>query len=181
MSSRAFPLVRSLLLAAAVAAVAGQASAQANANQPTTTTGTIFQPILLAKNSDLSFGTVVRPTNGTGTVSIAASNGQRALTGAGALLNSGPNAPPSRATYTITGEGGQSFSVTTPPNFSMTRTGGSETILVTLTPTITSGQLSGSLGGAGTTAFGVGGSLAISNNTPSGAYVGTFNVVVAYN
>jgi len=177
------PFVARILLIGAVAATAagGSAFAQASASQPTTATGTIFQPILLGKSSDLSFGTVVRPISGNGTVTIAASNGQRALTGAGALLNSGPNAAPGRATYTVTGEGGQTFSVTVPANFNMSRTGGSETLQVTLTPTITSGTLSGALGASGTMAFGVGGSMPISNTTASGAYTGTFNVIVAYN
>jgi hypothetical protein len=174
--------IRALLLGAlASAAMGGQALAQASATQSTNATGTIFQPILLAKNSDLSFGTVVRPASGTGTVTIAAADGTRGITGAGALLNTGPNAAAGRAAYTVTGEGGQSFSITVPASFGMTRTGGAETILVTLTPTATTGLLSGVLGATGTMAFGVGGSIPISNTTASGAYTGSFNVVVAYN
>jgi hypothetical protein len=97
MPDRIKTTIRALLLgAAAGAAMGGSAFAQASASQPTEATGTIFQPILLAKNSDLSFGTVVRPISGTGTVTIAAADGQRALTGAGALLNTGPNAAAGR-------------------------------------------------------------------------------------
>jgi hypothetical protein len=182
MPNRVNTTIRTLLLGAvAAAAMGGSAYAQASASQATTSTGTIFQPILLAKNSDLSFGTVVRPISGTGTVTIAASDGQRALTGAGALLNTGPNAAAGRAAYTVTGEGGQTFSITVPANFNMVRTGGSDTIQVSLTPTATTGLLSGALGATGTTNFGVGGSIPISNTTASGAYTGTFNVIVAYN
>lgn len=161
--------------------LAGAASAQNSAQQTTTATGTIFQPIQLAKNSDLSFGTVVRPAAGNGTVTIAPADGTRTLSGSGALLNTGPNAVAARAAYTVTGEGGQTFAITVPANFNMTRTGGSETIQVTLTPTATTGLLSSTLGNTGTTSFGIGGSIPVANTTASGAYSGTFNVIVAYN
>ncbi|MCR5878720.1 DUF4402 domain-containing protein [Phenylobacterium sp. J367] len=168
--------------ALALSAAATGALAQASSTQTTTSTATIFQPIQLAKNSDLSFGTVVRPISGSGTVSIASSDGQRTSTGGVALLTNGPNATAGRATYTVTGEGGQTFNINIPANFSMTRTGGSETILVTLALSVTNPQtLSSSLGNTGNLNFGVGGSIPVANNTQSGAYSGTFNVVVSYN
>ncbi|HEY8617233.1 DUF4402 domain-containing protein [Phenylobacterium sp.] len=168
--------------AVAVLALAPAAWAQASANQNTTSTATIFQPIQLAKNTDLSFGTIVRPISGSGTVAVSATDGQRTPTGGVALLNTGPNAAAGRATYTVTGEGGQSFNINIPANFSMTRTGGSETILVTLAMSVTNPQtLSGTLGTTGNLTFGVGGSIPVANTTQSGAYTGTFNVVVAYN
>jgi hypothetical protein len=167
--------------AALAAGLAGGACAQNSAQQTTTATGTIFQPIQLAKNSDLSFGTVVRPASGSGVVIIAQADGARTLTGSGFLLATGPNALAARASYTVTGEGGQTFAITVPANFNMTRIGGSETIQVTLTPTATTGLLSSTLGNTGTTTFGVGGSIPVANTTQSGAYSGTFNVIVAYN
>jgi hypothetical protein len=177
--------IRKLLIASAaalaVSGLASAASAQASATVSTTSTGTIFQPILLAKNTDLSFGTVVRPVSGSGTVTVDPTTGARTLSGSGALLATGPNAAAARATYTVTGEGGQTFSITVPATFNMTRSGGSDTIQVTLTPTATTGTLSGVLGATGTTTFGVGGAIPVSNSTASGAYSGTFNVIVAYN
>ena len=171
-----------LIIAALASAFATGALAQATSSQTTTSTGTIFQPIVLAKNSDLSFGTVVRPAASTGTVVIAAADGARTLTGAGALITGpGSQATPGRATYTVTGEGGQAFSITVPANFNMTRVGGSETLAVTLTSTATSGTLSGALGSAGTLAFGVGGSIPSAVATATGAYTGTFAVTVTYN
>jgi hypothetical protein len=177
--------VRNLILGALGAAlagsVAGSACAQASASLPTTATTTIFQPIQLAKNTDLSFGTVVRPAAGAGTVTIASADGARSLVGAGALLATGPNAPAGRATFTVTGEGGQTFSITVPASFNMTRVNGPETIVVTLTPTATTGLLDSTLSNTGTANFGVGGSIPVADTTHSGAYSGTFNVIVAYN
>jgi hypothetical protein len=159
----------------------GQACAQNASQQTTSSSTTIFQPISLVKNTDLSFGTVVRPSTGSGTVAVAAATGTRTLTGAGALLATGPNAVASRATYTVTGEGGQTYAITVPASFNMTRATGGQTILVTLASTATTGILSGTLGTPGTGTFGVGGSIPLADTTVSGAYSGTFNVVVAYN
>lgn len=172
------------MTAAAVAGFGASAHAQASATAPTTSSVTIFRPIMLTKDSDLSFGTVVRPLAGSGTVTISQTDGTRALNGSGALLNTGsPNtqAAPSRATYTVSGEGGQTFSITVPPTFNMSRANGSETIEVVLTPSSTTGLLSNALGQAGTATFGVGGSIAIDSNTAGGAYTGTFITTVAYN
>ena len=175
-------MIRNVFLIAALAsAVSSAALAQASSQQSTTSTGTVFQPIVLTKNTDLSFGTVVRPATGTGTVVIAAADGTRSLTGSGALITGpGGQAAPGRATYSVAGEGGQAFSITVPANFNMTRQGGVETLPVTLTSTATSGTLSGTLGTAGTLAFGVGGSIPLTTTTATGAYSGTCQVTVQY-
>ena len=168
--------------AALVSGVATGALAQETSSQTTTSTGTVFKPIVLTKNTDLSFGKVVRPATGSGVVNIAAVDGARTISGSGALITGpGGQATPGRATYSVAGEGGQAFSITVPANFNMIRSGGAETLAVTLTSTATSGTLSGALGSAGSLAFGVGGSIPLANNTATGAYTGTFQVTVQYN
>jgi len=170
--------------ASAAAALGSAAHAQHTASVQTNATVTVFRPITLTKNTDLSFGTVVRPLTGSGTVLINKDDGTRSLTGSGALLNTGnPNtqAAPGRATYTVNGEGGQTFSIAVPPTFDMTRANGSETIQVVLTPSSTTGQLSNALGQAGSATFGVGGSIVIDTSSAGGAYSGSFTTTVAYN
>jgi len=176
-------LLRTLLIGAARAATVGTAAlAQASSTVATPASGTIFQPIVLTKTTDLSFGTVVRPATGSGVVTIAASDGARTLTGSGALITGpGFQAASGRATYGVVGEGGQAFSINVPANFNMTRTGGAETIQVTLTPTATTGTLSSTLGTQGTASLGVGGSIPVSNTTATGQYLGSFSVTVQYN
>jgi len=178
------PLRNTLTAAAAfmaVGSIAAEAHAQAQATQNTNSTATIFQPIQLAKNSDLSFGNIVRPISGDGTVTIDPASGNRTSTGPLAIINTGPNSTPGRASYTVTGEGGQSFSITVPASFNMTRQNGSETIQVTLSSTAGAGSLSGVLGTTGTATFGVGGTIPVTSGTASGAYAGNFVVTVAYN
>ncbi len=175
-------LLRTLLIGAAIASVGTAALAQASSTVATPASGTIFQPIVLTKTTDLSFGTVVRPATGSGVVTIAANDGARTLTGSGALITGpGFQAAAGRATYGVVGEGGQTFSINVPANFNMIRSGGAETLTVTLTPTATTGTLSSTLGTQGTASLGVGGSIPISNTTATGQYLGSFSVTVQYN
>ena len=168
-----------ILAAAAVSAIAAPAKAQSSATASTTASATIVQPITLTKNSDLAFGSVVKPTSGTNTVTINETTGARAVSGAGnaALATS----TTSRAAYSVGGEGGQTFSITVPSTTTITRSGGSETLTVNLVKTGATGTISGSIGSAGTAAFGVGGNFDVASTTVSGAYSGSFNVTVAYN
>jgi hypothetical protein len=169
-----------LTAAIAAASLAGAAAAQATSTQPANSSIAVLQPIALTKVSDLSFGTVVRPTSGSGNVLVNATTGVRTTTGGVAILTSGPVASVSRAAFTIAGEGGQNFVITVPANFNMTMAG-QNPMTVTLTSTMTSGTLSNTLGTAGASSFGVGGQVTIANNTPSGSYTGSFTITVAYN
>ena len=167
------------LASMAVAFVAAApAFAQASATQSTTGTTTIIRPITLAKTSDIAFGRIVRPGSTTSTISIDATTGARSSTGGDAVLLS---SSPTRAAYTVGGEGGQAFSISVPTSFNMTRSGGTETIAVPLAGTAASGTLDGSLGGSGTASFGVGGSFEVGTSTATGSYSGTFSVTVSYN
>jgi hypothetical protein len=172
-------LFKIALAAAAVSAIAAPAMAQSSATASTTASATIVQPITLTKNSDLAFGTVVKPTSGTNTITINETSGSRSMTGAGdaALATS----TTSRAAYSVGGEGGQTFSITVPATATITRSGGSETLTVNLVKTAATGTISGSIGSAGTASFGVGGNFDVSSTTVSGAYSGSFNTTVAYN
>jgi hypothetical protein len=148
-----------------------------DASGPTgSVTMTPFRSLSLAKISDLSFGRVVRPLSGSGTVTLN-SNGTKSIT-AGVWLTT-PTAL--RSMFTATGEGGKALSVSIDPSFTMTRTGGSDTIVVTTNNSVGSAVLSSIAGNSGTYNFFVGGSFPISSTTPSGAYTGAFNVMVAYN
>jgi len=173
------PTLRILATGLALATAPAAACAQGSASEPATGSGTIFLPILLSKAADLEFGTVIRPVTGSGSVTVDPSTGARALSGQGGLLASGSS--PSQAAFDVGGEGGQSFSITVPGNMTMIRSGGAETIVVALTPSSTSGVLSGPPGGAGAASFGVGGQLPITDATVTGSYAGAFTVTVAYN
>ena len=166
------------LSVAALAAAAGPAFSQTSASVTTTGTATVVSTLALTKTTDLAFGSIVRPSSGSNTISINSATGSRVLAGGGnAALASSTS---TRAAYSVDGEGGQSFSITSPPTLSLTRAGGSETLPVTLSAS-TTGSLSGATGDAGSATFGVGGSLLLDSTAVAGSYSGTFNVTVGYN
>lgn len=167
-----------ILLAGGLALfVAGPAFAQTAGTDGSTT---VVDQFTVDKNSDLAFGSVLPPTAGTNTVEINAASGARSITGGGnaSLIGSGGA---SRATYTVSGDGGQTFVINLPSSFQITRQGGSETITVTLVPSAANGTLTNSTGIAGTANFGVGGTFPISSSTAIGHYQGTFVATVNNN
>lgn len=173
----------SMLLAGAVlaSAVSGAACAQTSSNSSVSGSIAIFQPVTLTKGSDLSFGTVMRPASGSGDVIINATTGARSVTGNVQAMANGPAPAPSRATFTVSGEGGLNYSISYPGNFSLMRNGNQDPIQVNLNATSGGGALSGSAGSTGTATFGIGGQLTISSSTPTGSYTGSFTVTVSYN
>jgi hypothetical protein len=158
---------------------AGHAHAQSytTATTSATASATILQPITLVKSTDLAFGSMVRPSTGSNVITVSELTGVRSLTGGGdAALGAATN---TRATYSVGGDGGATFSVTIPPSVTLVRSGGTETLPVTLASSAGTGTLSA--GTTGTANFGVGGSLPLSTTTVPGSYSGTFNVTVGYN
>ena len=162
---------------AALSTLAAPALAQSVATSTTAATTTIVQPISIANNSLLAFGSVVKsPTAGSNTITIDPTTGVRTISGAGGGALAGSIG--TRATYTATGEGAQTFTVSA-PNFNMIS--GANTLAVTTTTSAATGTLSGAIGSTGTASFGVGGSFPVLNTTPSGVYSGNLAVTIAYN
>jgi hypothetical protein len=161
----------------ALTLVSSPAFAQSTASATTTGTTTIIQPITIAQSSALSFGTIVRPTSGTSTISIGTGADTVSTTGTAVALRG----TTTRARYTVTGEGGETIVVSMPTSFNLTRTGATD-IPVTLTRNPTGNlTLSNSLGTTGTAALDIGGSFTISSTTQTGDYTGNFLVTVSYN
>jgi hypothetical protein len=136
----------------------------------------VIRSIAISKTSDLVFGRVIKPLSGGGTVTIDATSGARTFDAGVQGLDS---PTPGRAAFNVTGEGGQTFSVSLPATFQMT---GPAPITVTTTSSVPgTATLSSSLGSSGSFTFGVGGSAPITASTQNGDYSGSFIVTVAYN
>ena len=168
-----------LLGAAAIFALAATpALAQSNTATATANSSiTVYQPISIVKDADLVFGRVVRPSTGTGSVTIA-NNGAR--TPAGGVI--GLTSTTSAANFVVTGEGASSVAISIPATFALTN--GAATLTVTTTNDLTAVGatiLSGALGATGTKSFNVGGSVPIADTTASGSYTGSFMVTATYN
>jgi hypothetical protein len=138
----------------------------------------VLRGIAISLDNDLVFGSVLRPLSGTGSVSLDPLGQRTFANGAIGLAIPTPKA----ASYTVSGEGGQLISVSIPPTFTMTRSGGSETLTVTTLNNVQSSPaLSNDLGKGGTYTFSVGGSFPLDSSVPLGLYTGTFAVTVQYN
>jgi len=170
-------IVKSGIAAAMLAGSAAPAFGQTTSSVTTPGTTTIIQPVTIAQDSPLAFGTIIRPTSGTSTISIGTGADTVTASGSGVALRG----PTSRARYTVTGEGGQTVSVTMPASFDLTRTGATA-LPVTLTRNPAGNlTLSNALGAAGTASLAIGGSFVIDSTTATGDYTGSFTVSVAYN
>jgi hypothetical protein len=165
---------KSCIAIAMLSGLATPAWAQNNtATVNTSGSTTIAAPITLTQNSTLRFGSLVRPTSSSNTVTVGTDTCSTALTGGGnaALISSTSGC----ATYTVGGESGQAFNVSTDSTFAMTRSGGSETITVTLAKSEATGTI-----GQASADFKVGGSFTVDTTTVAGAYTGTFAVTATY-
>ena len=135
-----------------------------------------LRALAITKISDINFGTIQLPVSGTCTVTLNPANGRRTITGNAAGF---PTPTPTIASFAVSGEGGQTFSLSIPTT---TNVVGPSTLAVTLTNTATaSPTLSGSAGAGGTYPFAVGGSLPLTPTTPTGAYSGVFVISLDYN
>lgn len=151
-----------------------------SASRTGTGVATVRRSIQLSKTSDLNFGKIVRPSTASGnTVAINALTGLRTVIGSGNAV--GLSLPAAtRAGYIVTGEGGQTFSIS--PFSPVVMTGPSGSLTVTLTKFPTTGyQLTNALNQNGTYEFWVGGSFPITSSTAPGLYSGVFSVTVSYN
>lgn len=170
-------LYRSLSLAIVLACTSAPAFAQSATGNGSVT---VVRPLTVAKNTDLQFGTVVRPSTGAGTV-VVSTTGARSVTGGVVTLASG--AAPTAAQFAVSGEGGQSVSLTIPSTFDIAN--GTDTLTVTTTNDLinsaASQTLSNAAGSAGTLVVNVGGGVPVGSTTPTGLYTGTFTVSAAYN
>jgi hypothetical protein len=169
--------VAGLSAVSALAGLASAAHAQNGATAIASATGsaTIIQSLTITKTADLGFGTVVRPTTGTSTITVGNTGNSRSISGGNAIGANNNNV--TSAAFLIQGEGGAAISVSA-PSFNMTS--GSNSLTVTTTNNATA-NLTGSLGSPGTMTVGVGGWFPLTAATPTGNYSGSLVVTANYN
>lgn len=140
-------------------------------------TAKVIRPIEIAKTADLQFGSVTRPSTGTGSLTLTP-DGVATATGTNVLRY--PSPAPTAAAFTISGEGGQAVTVSVPSTVTLSGSAGS--VIATTNATGDGAQvLSGSTGAAGTVQVKVGGTIPLSGSTAIGTFTGTLVVTVQYN
>lgn len=165
--------MKKIILASAIALVSASPAFAASGNSSTATgsaTATIVEPIVLTHTPGalLGFGRFTTGTGGSVTVSAA---GVGSIGGDVAFV---PGSSNSADAFTVTGDTGRAFSIaTTGGNVSA----GSTNIAFTTSASAANGTLSG----AGTASFTVGGTLTLAGTEAAGAYTGSYSATVTYN
>lgn len=164
--------MKKIILASAIALISATPAFAASGNTSNATgsaTATIVEPIVLTHTSGaaLGFGTFTTGTGGSVTVSSA---GVGSVGGDVAFV---PGSTNSADAFTVTGDAGRTFSITTGGG---DVTDGTNNIPFTTSASAASGTLT-----AGTASFTVGGTLTLAGTEPAGAYAGTYSATVTYN
>jgi len=172
--------VSAIVLGAAASAFAAGNTSATTANVTTT----IIRPISVTKNTDLRFGTIVRPSAGSGTVALSTAD-VPTITGTGAILL--PSSTTSAANFTVSGEGAEAFTLVIDSTVTLTNTAASGGTLTVTTVNdaacTTACALPGALGDVAndTKVVNVAGSFPFTSFTNTGAYAGVMNISVTYN
>lgn len=165
-----------------------QLSVVASATGATTGTGsgtasaTVLRSITLTNSATLSFGRLVLPASGTQTVTLSPAVPSVKLSGTGSGGTALASPAATLASFSVAGEGGQSFTLTVPASFTLNGPSGSAPITITTLPSAGGAQtLSGTIGSSGSFGFTIGGSFPMASSTQAGGYSGTFSTTVQYN
>lgn len=147
-----------LLLGTAAAGLLAAAPAWAQASSGVVTYGsmTVMDPAQVTQTSDLSVGAVSRPAKGATTANAQAGS------------------------YTVTGLGGDAYTISTPTTVVLTRSGGAEEVTLTLKPSQTGGTFAGPMGMPTSAKIGLTGTVPVSSEAKAGVYRGKYDVTVAF-
>ena len=161
------------LLAAAL--LLGPGAPASAAAAPGLATVSLFKPLLLAKTTDMNFGSLFPPATGIGTIKLDPNGGATVYAGATAAGAS----PTSRAVFT-----GQAtrlslvFISISAGTVTLTRAGGTETLLANDFTIDNAGALR--IVGNTSYTIGIGATLSVPSTAAGGTYVGTFTLTADY-
>jgi hypothetical protein len=134
--------------------------------------GTAAQSLLATQA--LSFGSF-SPGGSSGTVTVGTA-GARSAAGGAILIPSGSG---QAAVFTVSGSANATYAIELPANGVVALTSGIYSMAVN--SFTSSPALTGQIGGGGSQTLRVGATLSVSGNQASGSYSGSFNVTLVYN
>ena len=143
----------------------------------------IVKGISLSETAPLHFGSMSIPTAAVSVTLTTSNDRMTPSPGNIELLAQAPIAQ--NATYTVSGSGDATYSITLPTNGTVILSSGLEHLDVVnfVAHPVSSGVdgLAGTLNGSGTDSFTVGATLEVGDAQAFGLYAGTFNIAVNYN
>ncbi len=171
-------LILSLMAIALIAVTPAKLMAQGDATASATATATIVTPIAISSDVQMNFG--ILSVNATPGTVVLLPAGTTSSTGGVTLPASNPGTI-TAATFDVTGQDGYTYAITLPSSdYTITRTGNSETMVVNTFTSSPSGT--GTLTGGSETVK-VGATLNVGANQVAGTYTNAtgFDVTVDYN
>ena len=176
------------LLAAGLVSGQAQADDENTGSATASTQAVIVKPITLINASNLSFG---RLASVAGTVSIDANSGMRSSNAPNLIaIKGGVANEPGRASFPVGGEPGLAYAISAPATSIVLSSSDGNELTVTLTGVyaenskVTGGAnaaSTGTLNQLGADTLGIGGSLTLANNTPSGTYANASGIALTVN
>lgn len=173
--------MKNKFIAIAVLAMGFSIQTFAQSSATAEATATLVNPISIVATTNMDFGTLAA-SNSSG--SVVLTEGSVATANGGVTL---VNGTPSAALFTVSGEGGSSFSINYPPTSILLKSGSDQLVVNAFTYSNgggTTGTLSGVAGETGTATISVGATLEVPANAPAGTYTNTdddFTMTVNYN
>ena len=158
-----------------IAALSTSAFASGTASATANATLTIMAPGTLTKVKDIAFGSIVRPSTGTNTVTLSSVNSSVTVTGTGDA-STVAGATPSAAKFTFVAPPGTTY--TTTQTLTFTQAGLAN--ISASSPTTTTGTLL-TVPAGGSQDLNLGGQFDISASTTAQAYTGSLALTVNYN
>lgn len=174
------------IIIAAIIMMAGfttKSMAQLNSSTSTTANPTavaarVVSALTITESASLHFGTMTRPTD-ISTVTVSAA-GSRSKSGTVELLSQTPTFH--QAGYTVAGDINAFYTINVPTTEVKIYDGVThDNDMVVDSWTTTKNLNKSQLSAAGADTFGVGATLNLAANQPSGLYTGTFSITVMYN
>ena len=150
--------VRPILFAAfaAGALLAGAAQAQSRDSATANASIVVLDPAQVRHDADVSVADVTRPAKGFTTATAE------------------------EGSYTVVGLGGEAYNISTPASVTLTRSGGSEEIQLSLKSSETVGAFVGPADQPASARVRVKGSLPVTADAKSGVYRGQYQVTIAF-
>jgi len=142
-----------------------------------TSTATIVNGIAISPTQDLAFGKISAGTGGSVSISVA---GARSSSGGVVLVNTG--SVQTQGQFSVTGLASATYTIALPADSTVTLSdGASHTMAVNSFLSDPAAGANGQLSAGGSQTINVGATLTVSSGQTAGTYTGTYPVIVEYN
>jgi hypothetical protein len=166
-----------LILGTTILALGYHQASYAQATATASASANVISPISLTKNVDMNFGNIAVSASTGGTV-ILATGGTRSKGGAGGVTLPATSGTVAAANFTVSGNASYTYAITLPSSVTISDLGGHT---MTVNGFNSNPSSTGTMSGGGTQTITVGATLSVSSAQASGTYNNSTGVPVTVN